>query len=129
MKKVLSIIAIAILFIATSCSKEAKLNKDLNGEWNLISVNSQVINPLFSGIILKFEKTHKGTGKFTQIYTETKSGISNIKTTNGTYSLSKDNIITLIDDTGYVEKYNVTSYDKTNLTYTQDGLIACYKKK
>jgi uncharacterized protein (TIGR03066 family) len=119
MKKVLSILAIAMLFIATSCSKEAKLNRKIDGEWNLVSVDG-VAPEAGSSMTIKFEKDKKGTGAVTM--TESGGGMS--FAIPGTYTLTDDKTITMVltfFGESTTEIYSVSSYSKKELTMTDES--------
>jgi uncharacterized protein (TIGR03066 family) len=128
MKKVLSIVAIAMLFIATSCSKEAKLNRKLDGEWNVTTVDG-VAPEAGTSMSIKFEKDEKGTGKVTM--TETGGGMS--FSLPGTYTLTDDKsismVLTFMGD-AETSVFTVSDYSKSELTMAdEDGSVFKLEKK
>ena len=132
MKKVLSIVAIAMLFIATSCSKEAKLNRKLDGEWNVTSISGEALITSEGSLVFKFEKDKNGNGKVTMTQAEIYQGATMSYSYSGTYILTKDDVITmtLVDGTtSDVYPVIVSSYDKTNMTFTLDSEVFVLKKK
>ncbi len=107
MKNVLSILTVAILFIATSCSKESKLNRKLDGTWTLTSYNNAAPSGVATFAFVKDKKT--GT------FTETDGNF----TGTGTYTLTSDKTITTtVTYFGQPEIsiYTVVDYSKTELT-------------
>ncbi len=135
MKKVLSIVAIAMLFIATSCSKEAKLNRKLDGEWNVTTVDGVALDASAT-LTFKFEKDKKGNGKVTTTSTDTDidyQGQTEYFSQTGTYTLTKDEVITMTfvdsESSGVTAAVTVTDYDKSNMTFTVDGYTYVLKKK
>lgn len=116
-------VAFTMLFAA--CSKEAKLNKKLDGEWEVTSYNGAALSG--ESIVLAFEKDKK-EGTYTQTYTV---GSVSTKVT-GTYTLTGDETITLTPSTSgaEVEVLTVTSYSKTEMTVkNSDGYVIILKKK
>jgi uncharacterized protein (TIGR03066 family) len=119
MKKILAIVALATTVMFTSCSKENKLNKKLDGTWNVTSYDGQTVS---SDEIMKFEfeKDKGGKGKLT--YTE---GNANVKFSySGTYELDKDEVInatlTVLGDTE-TWKIVVSDYSKDKMTATDEN--------
>jgi hypothetical protein len=112
MKKViLAVFAVAIL--VASCGKEHKLNKRLDGEWNVTTVGGQALPSGYTSV-MKFEKDKKGTGKFTWTSTDP----SGTETETGTYDLDKDEkIYSTFTYAGitFMDTLLVVSYDKKSL--------------
>jgi hypothetical protein len=132
MKKVLSIVAIAMLLIATSCSKEAKLNRKLDGEWNVVSLDGESMVASEGTLTFKFEKDKKGNGIVTLTESDIYQGTTTSDTYSGTYTLTKDDIITMTlveGTTSDVYSVIVSSYDKSNMTFILDGDVFVLKKK
>jgi len=125
MKKLISILTIATLILLTSCSKSAKLNRKLDGEWIVTSENGVASSTNLS-ISFVFEKDKKDNGKVTMnqtingnIFIPMVSIIS-----KGTYTLTKDEVITsvlTIQGETETEVYIVNNYDKTDMTLTGNG--------
>ncbi len=122
MKNVLSILTIAILFIATSCSKESKLNRKLDGKWVVTSQD---------GVAATGDETS---------YTFTKDKkVGTVVVSSGGFGITGS--YTLIDDKTIVMTYtimgststsNVTvqDYSKTTLTIKdEDGTVTVLTKK
>lgn len=127
MKKIMALM-LAVTLVFASCSKERKLNRKLDGEWTLSTIDG--VPPSNPTATISFNKDKKeGTYNFILSY---KSGISVI--ISGNYSLTKDETITLTptDLTNFdVAVFTVTAYDKTDLTLTEkkDGEVWKLKKK
>lgn len=128
MKKLMMIMVAATMLLA-SCSKESRLNRKLDGTWNLTSYTVNGFNVPLTGVSMSvvFVKDKKGVGSYTLTYTFTGLG-SQVET--GTYSLTDDTKITLtkVTPTPSVgetpNNTTITSYSKTDLTtssITSDG--------
>jgi len=64
MKKGLLILLVAVLAVASSCSKDAKINRRLDGEWQVVTIGGLL--PEFGWwYTFKFIKEDKLTGKGT----------------------------------------------------------------
>ena len=120
MKNVLSILTIAILFIATSCSKESKLNRKLDGKWTLVTANGVAATFVYT---LTFAKDKKGGSLIV---------VDGPLTGSGTYVLTADKTITTTVSffgTTDVSIYTVTDYSKKDLSLTaQDGSLYKFTK-
>jgi len=68
MKKIL-FLAVAILALV-SCSKESRLNKKIDGTWDIVSVNGQLPSSIGLTMTIEFTKDKKGKGAFTSKITE-----------------------------------------------------------
>jgi len=116
--------AVAIMF--ASCSKSNKLNKRLDGEWNVVTIDGTALGSGES-VVIKFTKDKKGKGAY--VTTFTFSGVSDTET--GTYVLEDDTKITMTETgetTGDVSL--IKDYSKTDLTLTDtDGSDAIVLKK
>jgi hypothetical protein len=111
MKKNLILLVVTSLFIMTSCSKDATVNKKIDGEWNIESIDGSAFLPGES-IVFKFEKDKQGKGAFT--ITETYDGAT--YTQIGNYILEDDQYIymrTAEESFAYVLK--IQEYSKTEL--------------
>lgn len=117
-------VTVAILF--ASCSKENKLNKRLDGSWNVVSIDGTTLGSDLS-IVFSFSKDKKGKGTYS--YTWTSMGSSNVET--GTYVLTDDTKIT-ITETGETigDDYLIKDYSKTDMTVSDtDGSDVMVLKK
>jgi hypothetical protein len=115
MKKLLSalVISATVLF---SCSKEAKLNRKLDGEWNVTLMDNEAVAS-DEAMTFKFEKEKNGKGTIT--LTDAYSGFSFA----GTYELNKDEVINAVFSfLGDEETWNfvVTEYSKDKLKLVDD---------
>jgi hypothetical protein len=106
MKKI-AFLSLVVMFVLASCSKSNKLNRSLDGTWNVVKINE---NPLPTGFSysLKFTKEKNGKGAFT--FT---SSVSPSQT--GTYSLIDDTKIVLTYSAEDIDTVTVVSYSKTDL--------------
>lgn len=123
---------IFLLVLVASCSPEKILNKKLDGEWSLISIDSKLVDSTFSKTI-QFSRHKKGGDV---IYTIVDNGQTTTRT--GTYALIKTNSISVAFPnnaigSGYeTEVYDFTNSSKTDLTLTQQGYgnhVFTFKKK
>jgi hypothetical protein len=108
MKKGLLVLLVAVLAVVSSCSKDAKINRRLDGEWNVVSIGG-VVTEATESYTMKFIKEDKLTGNGTLTYTF----MSQSYTDAFTYSVL-DQKITLILD-GTAEMLSVTKYDKDRM--------------
>lgn len=105
MKKVLfMMLAIAATFI-TSCSKDAKINRRIDGEWQVKSIGGYTMESDES-YVFKFNKDKKLTGDGSLTYTDS-FGSDNVPFT---YSVA-DQKITVVAD-GEAEVFSVSKYEK-----------------
>ncbi|MCC7452523.1 MAG: hypothetical protein IT222_00040 [Crocinitomix sp.] len=111
MKKNLILLVVTSLFIMTSCSKDATLNKKIDGEWIVESIDGTTFLSGMS-IVFKFEKDKQGKGAFT--ITETYDGSTD--TQIGNYILVDDQYIYLRTATeSYALVFKIQEYSKTEL--------------
>lgn len=126
MKKVLALL-VAVTMLFSSCSKEKKLNRKLDGKWDIESF-SGVPPKAGESISVIFNKDKK-EGTFSIKVTQNGFSVA-IK---GKYTLTEDEIITLTptDLTNYdILVFTVTKYDKQDLTLTQsDNTVWKLKKE
>ena len=110
-KMIFALVGSALLL--TACSRENKLNKILDGEWNVTELDNQPMPSGTTGTI-KFEAGSKGTGNITSTFTVT--GIAQPMVSTGTYELEEDTKMTTFvgNDTSVV---TVVSYSKTDLHF------------
>ena len=126
MKKIL-IALFAVTMIVSSCSKEAKLNKKLDGTWNVVSVAGTTL-PSGSTMTVAFAKDKKGKGTYTMTQTFPPAAAM---TDAGTYDLVDDETIYMLSSTAGSTKdtLTVTAYSKTDMTLTNTDKEAIVLKK
>ncbi len=108
MKKGLFILLVAFLAVTASCSKDAKINRRLDGEWKVVSL-AGLAPEANESYTFKFIKEDKLTGNGTLTYTF----LSQSFVDAFTYSVL-DQKITLIVD-GTAEILSVTKYEKDKM--------------
>jgi hypothetical protein len=108
MKKGLFILLVAFLAVTASCSKDAKINRRLDGEWKVVSL-AGLAPEANESYTFKFIKEDKLTGNGTLTYTF----LSQSFVDAFTYSVL-DQKITLIVD-GTAEIFSVTKYEKDKM--------------
>lgn len=115
MKKILFAL-FAVTVIVTSCSKEAKLNKRLDGKWNVVTYDGTAL-PSGASMSITFDKDKKGKGTYSMTQTFPPSPSY---TDAGTYDLVDDATIYFLSSTAgsTQDTLNVASYSKTDLTLT-----------
>ena len=122
--------ALFLILLFASCTPENMLNRKLDGEWSLVSVNGVKIDENYSKKIT-FSKDGKGGDV---IYTTVSDTITEIK--KGIYALIKTNSISIAFPnnafgSGYeTEVYDFTTTSSTDLTLTQErnNKIFAFKK-
>lgn len=124
MKKILGIIAVAALLL-TACSKEKKLNRKIDGTWDIVSVDGTDVATLgFTGTIA-FNKDKKAGTFETKI---TGGGVTDTET--GSYELVEDTQIIMTFSGGDKDTSLISSYSKTDMTMTSaDGSEPVVLKK
>lgn len=126
MKKVLFAL-VAVAMIAASCSKESKLNRKLDGTWNVQSFGGVALAAGQSmSITFSKEKKGKGTYSMTQTFPPLPA-----YTDGGTYTLVEDKTMYMLSSTAgsTQDTLTVTAYSKTDLTLTSTDLTAIVLKK
>lgn len=108
MKKKLFILLAIIATVITSCSKDAKINRRIDGEWKVVTIAGASI-PSDESYTWKFSKDKKLTGDGT--YTEVDP--TGTYSTPFTYTVGSEKITLIID--GYSEIFSVNKYEKTKL--------------
>ena len=108
MKKGLLVLLVAVLAVVSSCSKDAKINRRLDGEWNVVSIGG-VVPEATESYTIKFIKEDKLTGDGTFTYTF----LSESFVDAFTYSVLDQKITLIID--GTAEMFSVTKYDKDRM--------------
>ena len=108
-----------LILLLASCSPENMLNRKLDGDWSLVSINNVKIDADYSKKIT-FSKDGKGGDV---IYTNINDNITEIK--KGIYALIKTNSISIAFPnnaygSGYeTEVYDITKTSSTDLILTQ----------
>ena len=108
MKKGLLILLLAVLAVVSSCSKDAKINRRLDGEWQVVSIGG-VAPEATESYVLKFIKEDKLTGNGTFTYTFMSQSFTDVFT----YSVLDQKITLVIDGTADI--LSVTKYDKDRM--------------
>ncbi len=112
MKKVLFALLAMTVLVASSCSKEKKINKRLDGTWKAVMLDNDVLTSTESAEFT-FTKDEKDNG----------TGIMSLKdgeftlALTFTYTLVEDKMDMIVDFLGEKDTimYTVTKYDKTDL--------------
>jgi hypothetical protein len=125
MKKI-AFLSLVVLFVMASCSKSNKLNKRLDGTWNVVKTGGNAL-PTGTSYTFKFTKEKDGKGAFEQTYTFSPLPSS---TATGTYSLVDDTkIILTLGANQIVDTLTVLEYNKTDLKVTDTDNITWELKK
>ena len=119
MKKLMVMLMAATMILA-ACSKENKVNKKLDGTWNVVSIASDgetmtITSPVIMTIEFGKDKKTNGTYKISQ----SNGGVSSYSE-EGTYTLTSDESISMLSNEAEstAEVFNITDYSKTDLTIT-----------
>lgn len=124
---------VAATLVLASCSKESKLNRKLDGSWNVVSYSVDGVDQSMTNVtmVMSFTKDKKGVGT----YTNTLTVLSVPQVETGSYVLTEDATITenkITPGTGSsTSVYTVTDYSKSDLTLTQtsSGDVYVFKLK
>jgi hypothetical protein len=108
MKKVLFMMLAIVATLITSCSKDAKINRRIDGEWQVKSIAGVAMGSDES-YVFKFNKDNKLTGDGTATYTDSFGTDS----APFTYSVA-DQKITIVAD-GVASIFSVSKYVKDKL--------------
>ena len=114
MKKLIYAAFILLAVVFSSCSKEAMINRKLDGEWKVTSIAGVALNSDES-IYFTFEKDGKaGKGSYTEV-----SG-GQTETIPFTYTLSDDKLTITVTDNGDVETeiFTVNKYESSKIEMT-----------
>jgi hypothetical protein len=132
MKKFLFLSVAILAFVLGSCSKESKLNRKLDGKWDVVTFSG--ITPASVGITtftIEFSKDKKGKGS----YVSTSISSFGTDTSTGTYELTDDTKMTMTEtptagNTSTPDAITINSYSKSDLTLSDsDGTVIVLKKK
>jgi hypothetical protein len=108
MKKSLFILLAVVATFIASCSKDAKINRRIDGEWKVVSVGGAALASDES-YTFKFNKDKKVDGDGTITYTDT----FGTDVTAFTYSVSSEKIT--MTYSGFADILTVSKYEKTKL--------------
>ncbi len=118
MKKFLFLSVAILAFVLGSCSKEAKLNRKLDGKWQISSYNTVAVA---ADKIYTYEFTKDKKGKGAIVYTKGAISIT------GTYVLTDDKTITAtLGLVTYV--WTVSEYSKDKLVLVDGTTTSEFKK-
>lgn len=108
MKKGLLVLLVAIIAVVSSCSKDAKINRRLDGEWKVVTIGG-VAPEVSESYSFKFTKVDKlnGTGTFTYTF------LTESFTEPLTYSVLDEKITIIIDSE--IEIFTVATYEKDRM--------------
>gem|GEM_PF-2051366 len=124
MKKFLfPVVAFVVLLSAVSCSKERKLNKNLDGTWTLDNSSKTTMGlPATAIFEYTFTKKNVDGGAFENYLKFDLFGFPVDTTIAGTYTLIEDEKI-VFTYSGSTEKdtTNITAYSSTNMTWSVQG--------
>lgn len=109
-----------LFFLATSCSKDARYNRRMEGNWKVESSNGQPVpNQYYSERTITFNKTDRKAGKVT-IHTVPITGSE--YSLNGTYTLSPKGYLHMeLTDTYGVPvtlEYHIERIEDDKITWT-----------
>ena len=120
------------LFLVGSCSPESMVNRKIDGEWNLVSINSESLPANYSKSI-QFKKDGKGG---TIVYTIISNNTTTVK--SGIYALIKSGSMSFaFPNSSFGSGYETQSFDltkstKSDLVLTEIGNgnnVYTFKKK
>ena len=118
MKKLMFLfVAVAALSLA-SCSKDAKINKRLDGEWKVVSYDGEAPESGESETF-SFKKTEKLTGTGTYSYSSTSGGSSASISFPFTYAIGDEKITLTINfgSDSDTEIMDVITYEKDKMEF------------
>lgn len=114
MKKMLFVMLAVVAVVAASCSKEAKLNKTLDGTWNVTKIDGAAL-PTGMSMKITFVKGKKGVGTYTSVTTIPGFGTD---TQTGSYELEDDTKLYMTPTGGTKDTTTVVSYSKTDIKFS-----------
>jgi hypothetical protein len=132
MKNVLFASAALVMLVMVSCSKEAKLNRKIDGVWNVVTYDGAAMAEGYS-TTYTFTKDKKGVGTYKSVYVYPWGNSSISVNDAGTYTLLEDTKLTLQSTTHPNEDpevFTVMEYSKTDLKTAElvSGKITTLKK-
>ena len=119
MKKIFTVLFVASILLV-SCSKESKLNRKLDGEWNCVTYDG-IAPTAGQSLVVKFDKDKKGKGNMTWTFVD--AGVTDVDTYSYVLVEDKKIIFTGTGSTAaYTDTLLVKSHSKKDLTITDvDG--------
>jgi hypothetical protein len=114
MKKVICATFLLVAVLISSCSKEDRINRKLDGEWKVTSISGESFNP-GEAIYITFEKDGKEGKGSIQYVEETKN-----ETNSFTYTLSDDQLTIIVSDGTDVdtEVLTINTYESKKIEMT-----------
>jgi hypothetical protein len=110
MKNLFFVLIAALTIGLTSCSKDRRINKKLEGSWN-VTVYENVVMPSGSSLSLTFNKGSNGSG------TGTSAGTGYFILSNFTFIYDiVDEKMTMTHGTS-VDKYTISDYSSSEITF------------
>lgn len=123
MRKTAFIFLALVALVLASCSKDAKINRTIQGDWKTVSIAGVALEAGES-LIWTFNKEDKLTGSGTTTYTF--AGVS--YTDAFTYSVADQKITAVVD--GEAEVLSVTKYEKDEVNLVDaDGYVYVLEPK
>ena len=124
------VVFISLLFSLLACRPETTLNKKLDGEWKLSTINGEVLPANYSEKLLFVKDGVEGAMTITKV----ENGLTTVKT--GIYSLLKSSTITLAFPNNSSEypydtdvfEINSSTKSELKLTKTSDPKVFVYLK-
>lgn len=123
MKNLLFVLVAVTAVTFASCSKSNKLNKRLDGTWEVTKLDGESMEDDFK-MEFTFDKESGGKGNLEIKSTITFMGQTMSETTKGTYTLEKDEKITIkTDDDEDDMTAKILEYSKTDMKWEveEDG--------
>jgi hypothetical protein len=108
--KHLLFIALGLVLLTSSCSKERKLNKKIDGVWELQTIDGVAVTDFTMQLSFSWQEKNSGTYQIFYTFTD---GTPDA-TESGTYSLTEDTDIILTSG-GATETLPVDSYSDNEL--------------
>ena len=120
MKKLIYVTLMLVTIVITSCSKEVRINRKLDGEWKVTSITPHIYTSTTPEMYFTFEKDgKKGKGSYTHAME------SQSETYNFDYTLSGDKLSltpTSGSEVGQTEILTITKYESKKIEFTVDAL-------
>ena len=99
-----------VAVVMMSCSKDAKINRRIDGEWKVLSIGGFAVDPDI--IIFTFDKDRKTTGDGSLSWTND----NGTEVSAFSYSVQDQKITMTLD--GTTEVLTVTKYEKDDLQFS-----------